>query len=174
MSDPERRTTTGRARDARVPRDSREAEPEPADALEAFRGRIRDAGLRVTAARLAVIAQLDEAGGPVSHADVAAKLASAGWDRATVYRNLTDLTEAGLVRRTDVGDHVWRFELLRSGRSGDKHVGPEHPHFMCDACGEVTCLPEETVRIRASRAAPRALRKKELEIQIKGKCDRCE
>ena len=140
------------------------------DSAEQFRGRIREAGLRVTAARLAVLTQLDEAGGPVSHADVAAALASAGWDRATVYRNLTDLTEAGLVRRSDVGDHVWRFELVRAG---EKHAGPEHPHFMCDACGEVTCLPEASVSIQASRGAPRALRKKELEIQIKGRCDRC-
>lgn len=136
---------------------------------ERIREKLREAGLRVTSARLAVLAELSAASGPVSHADVAEALAMGGWDRATVYRNLTDLTEAGLVRRTDVGDHVWRFEAVREGG----HGGEGHPHFMCDACGDVMCLPETSVSIKAPRAAPRALRRKVLEIQIKGRCDRC-
>ena len=56
----------------------------------------------------------------IVHPDEARALPSAGrrsqaWDPATIYRNLTDLSEAGLARRTDVGDHVWRFEARSSG-----------------------------------------------------------
>jgi Fur family ferric uptake transcriptional regulator len=106
----------------------------------------------------------------VSHAELAAELAPNGWDRATIYRNLIDLTNVGLVRRTDMGDHLWRFEL---GDQGGAHTASVHPHFMCQACGDVVCLPSESIEIKAARGAPRALRQKGLEIQIKGRCDRC-
>jgi len=81
-----------------------------------------------------------------------------------------DLTEAGLLRRTDVGDHVWRFELLREGEA---HEPSAHPHFVCVLCGEVACLPEDVVELRPARGLPRSLKKKGFEIQVRGVCDRC-
>jgi Fe2+ or Zn2+ uptake regulation protein len=86
---------------------------------EEIRERVRAAGLRVTAPRVAVIQQLQTAQAPITHAELATALASQGWDRATIYRNLTDLTEAKLLQRTDVGDHVWRFELYREQGGAD-------------------------------------------------------
>jgi len=140
--------------------------PSPDD----LRGMIRDAGLRVTAPRVAVLRSLLSVATPQSHADVMDQLSGEGWDRATLYRNLIDLTEAGLVRRTDLGDHVWRFEVHREEK---KHSGAAHPHFMCNECGGVECLPGESVQIKPARGAPRALRGKRFDIQIRGRCDRC-
>lgn len=128
--------------------------------------------MRATAPRVAVLQSLEGQPAPVSHGDLAARLAREGWDRATIYRNLTDLTEVGLLRRTDVGDHVWRFEL-RNERDDPSHNGGEHAHFMCEACGDVICLPIESVQITATRDVPRALRRNEVEIQLKGRCDDC-
>lgn len=140
--------------------------------VEALRERIRAAGLRVTAPRVAVLEHLERATSPVSHPELSEALAPDGWDRATIYRNLIDLTEAGLLRRTDVGDHVWRFEV--KGEPGDAHGNEVHPHFVCDACGDVTCLPEEIIEVHATRGAPRSLRGGDVEIQVKGRCDNCE
>lgn len=137
---------------------------------EEIRERMRARGLRATASRVAVLQTLARLGRPATHGDLAADLAPDGWDRATVYRNLVDLTEAGFARRVDMGDHLWRFEL-QDERSA--HAGSEHPHFLCDSCGEVACLPKDAVQLTASARAPRALRKKNVEIQIKGRCDRC-
>ena len=92
----------------------------------------------------------------MSHGDVADRLANQAWDRATIYRNLTDLAEAGLVRRTDVGDHVWRFEAVSGA-----HEPGAHPHFVCTECGTVECLPEIELAIRprdATRACKAAAR----------------
>ena len=69
---------------------------------------------------------------PVSHGELVDALAGEGMDRTTVYRNLVDLTQVGLVQRTDLGDHVWRFELRRSRTEGDD---AKHPHFTCSDCG---------------------------------------
>jgi len=49
-----------------------------------------------------------------------------------------------LVSRLNLGDHVWRFELVQNGQ-GD---AAEHAHFLCTNCGEVSCL--EGVEIRVS------------------------
>jgi Fur family ferric uptake transcriptional regulator len=106
----------------------------------------------------------------MSHAEIFEALEEKAFDRATIYRNLTDLTEVGLLLRTDVGDHVWRFELRREGQRGHQS---EHPHFMCTDCGEVACLPDVNVRISPARGMPRALAEKNIVIQMKGLCDRC-
>jgi len=135
--------------------------------LETLRAAVRGAGLRATPSRLAVLHLLRSAGSPVSHSDVVAKLASQAWDPATIYRNLTDLSDAGLARRTDVGDHIWRFEAIT-----DSHQASAHPHFVCTECGSIECLPDlEYVVTRAK--APRAVRQKRVEVQVRGLCDAC-
>ena len=141
-----------------------------AASLDELRDQIRASGLRVTASRVVVLQCLHKTATPRSHGEIAEELAPGGWDRATVYRILTDYVEAGLVRRGDLGDHVWRFEVLRSEA---KHDSASHPHFMCNECGDVTCLPDESVLLAPTRGAPKAMRKKGLEIQVRGRCDRC-
>lgn len=138
--------------------------------LDQARATIRAAGLRSTGPRLAVLQRLDAARTPVSHAELVADLASSGFDRATIYRNLIDLTQAGLVTRTDVGDHVWRFERKRPTTA--RNDG-EHPHFMCTDCGTVACLPGVRVRIKAGPGGKPSMLARAVSIQLKGQCDRC-
>lgn len=135
-----------------------------------LRARLRAAGLRATAARAAVYQALVGLDRPASHGEVCDLLAAAGFDRATVYRNLADLTEAGLVRRTDHGDHLWRFEL--TGR--DEHHAPDpHPHFVCTECGSVECLPDGVVVVSAGKGAPKAIKAGVYEVQVRGACNAC-
>ena len=134
---------------------------------EDLRSRLRQSGLRPTPARVAVLSFLDSAPGPVSHPEIVKALGNEGIDRVTLYRNLTDLTEVGLVRRADLGDHVWRFESARGKRG---HA--EHPHFTCVECGERLCLPEASVRVTQGKGVPR-FATHALEIQLRGVCDRC-
>ena len=118
-----------------------------AGSIDALKNLVRGAGLRCTAARLAVLEHLLAATGPQTHAEVSTTLDHRGFDRATIYRNLTELTEAKLVTRVDLGDHVWRFEAKRHG-GGDGHShGGDHPHFVCTSCGEVSCLDDVNVAI---------------------------
>src|SRR5687768_17008524 len=77
-----------------------------------WRTALREAGVRCTEQRLAVLSELETASAPLTHRDVLDRLAEYGWDSATIFRNLNDLCDCGLVARIDVGDHVWRFELL--------------------------------------------------------------
>ncbi len=146
------------------------AQPKPRTSAEELRGKLRERGLRATAPRIAVLQALSRHLRPATHADLATELAGDGWDRATVYRNLVDLTEAGFARRVDMGDHLWRFELIDDRAL---HAETEHPHFLCDSCGEVACLPKDSVQVTSSGRAPRAVKKRLFQIQLKGRCDRC-
>ncbi|HVK87651.1 MAG TPA: transcriptional repressor [Kofleriaceae bacterium] len=127
---------------------------------------IRARSLRATPSRIAVLELLRASDAPLSHGDVADRLAAQVWDRATLYRNLIDLAEAGLARRTDVGDHVWRFEAVT-----EEHAGA-HPHFVCTACGSVECLPDLQLAMRRTKV-PRALRHGKVEVHVRGLCDAC-
>jgi Fur family ferric uptake transcriptional regulator len=131
---------------------------------------LRGAGLRSTAPRLAVLRFLHASGEPNSHSELIEALAGDGFDRATLYRNLMDLAEAELVTRTDLGDHTWRFEMKRPGRSGHN---AEHPHFVCTDCGVVSCLPGVAVKIGSAAGAPKSITSNEVAVQIKGLCDAC-
>jgi Fur family ferric uptake transcriptional regulator len=113
---------------------------------------------------------LAEARKPLTHAEVAEVLAHQGLERVTVYRNLIDLAEADLISRRDLGDHTWRFELRAVGAPAHEKA---HPHFVCVSCGGVLCLTDTKVTFDAARGAPRAVRRKELEVQLRGTCDRC-
>jgi Fur family ferric uptake transcriptional regulator len=140
---------------------------------DALREELRAVGLRATNARLLVLDAMHAVRGPVSHGELATTLADRGLDRVTVYRNLVDLTDAGLLRRTDLGDHTWRFELAATDAHDHATASDAHPHFLCDACGDVTCLPDEAVQIVAGPGTPQAIARRRFEIQIKGRCDRC-
>lgn len=137
------------------------------DEIAELRESLRRAGLRSTNARLVVLERLRAAKSPLSHAELADELTPRGLDKATVFRNLNDLAEAGLVVRTELGDHVWRFEVVDHG-----HDGPgRHPHFVCVACGSVTCLggfklPQLTSRGRRIGRVT--------EILLRGRCKSCE
>lgn len=138
------------------------------DDLETIKTLLREAGLRSTPARIAAYRFLRNANSPVSHAEVAAELVQTGLDKATVFRNLNDLADAGLARRTELGDHVWRFELV-----GEDHGSDPHPHFVCIDCGTVSCVDQAELRKVADRKQIASLGRV-TEILLRGHCTQCD
>ena len=137
---------------------------DPVPNIAALKARIRAAGLKWTAARGAVLVALTAAERPLSHAELVELISAQGFDRATVYRNLMDLTGCGLVSRSDVGDHVWRFEIR-------DHADALHPHFVCTSCGVVSCLPEAAIAMKSAALGDGVSRVDE--VLLKGACQAC-
>ena len=138
-----------------------------ANDIEVAREILRAAGLRSTPARIAFLIALQKGNKPQTHAELSERLVPLGFDKATVFRNLTDLTDVELVSRTELGDHVWRFEIR-----DPNHDRSSHPHFVCVDCGTVSCmegmsLPDDKQRksLNISRIS---------EILVKGHCLVCE
>jgi Fur family ferric uptake transcriptional regulator len=95
--------------------------------------RLRRAGLRATAPRVAVYQALRAAGGHHGVDQIVALVARRGqpFPRMTVYNVVGDLREAGLVMCADAGP----------GRALYEVSDVWHHHFVCRRCGEVTDVP---------------------------------
>lgn len=124
-------------------------------------------GLRATPARVATLALLREVASPLTHADVASKLGEYGVDKATAFRNLNDMTDAGLLRRTELGDHVYRFEEIRPGEVASE----SHPHFLCTVCGAVQCLDQVELTVGSLRETGKV--GEVVDILLRGTCNTC-
>jgi Fur family ferric uptake transcriptional regulator len=98
---------------------------------------------------------------------LADKLVPLGFDKATVFRNLTDLAEAELVIRTELGDHVWRFLL-----ADPSHDRSSHPHFVCMDCGTVSCIEDMALPSTSVRRSHNISRISE--VLVKGHCLTCD
>jgi Fur family ferric uptake transcriptional regulator len=154
----------------KLPKES--SEPNVNDSVLAkWKAALRAAGLRQTKQRMAVLETLAEATIPLTHADVTARLSRAGYDRATIYRNLISLMRIGLVVRSDHGDHVWRFAVVRVL---DRSTARKSAHFLCTDCGAMSSLPDGVVRLVPSEAVPHAVLAQSVQIQVRGRCDRCD
>lgn len=130
-----------------------------------FRRMLVDCGIRVTDQRLALLAEMSRLKTPTSHPELTLRMLNSCLDRATIYRNLLTLTEAGLLVRTQLGDNVWRYELPRVNSKPHS----EHPHFVCTDCGDVACLPENAVQLRGA-----SMRARVVEVQLRGLCPACD
>jgi len=92
--------------------------------------RLRDAGLRITAPRLAVMEAVRKGDHPaVDDIAVAARKRLGSVSTQAVYDVLGVLTDAGLVRRIEPAGSPARFE---------DRVGDNHHHLVCRSCGTVT------------------------------------
>jgi Fur family transcriptional regulator, ferric uptake regulator len=128
-----------------------------------FRALLSSKTLRVTEQRLVVLAALSASRSPVSFPELVERLAEEGLDRATVYRNLVGLAEAGILIRTQLGDGVARYELPPAGDS--RHA--EHLHLVCIDCGGVSCVPPSAVSLHGEVA------RRVTEVQLRGHCGAC-
>ena len=68
----------------------------------------------------------------------------------------------------DLGDRVWRYELRGACRSDTD----DHPHFLCEGCGNVSCLPALEVRAK-NGAMPEALLGADFRVRVTGRCATC-
>jgi len=138
------------------------------DVRTELREQLRAGGLRATASRLAVMLALHERQAPMSHDEVMAVLGDGAFDKASIWRILADLADSGLLRRMDLGDRVWRYELLDACRP----VQATHPHFLCDDCGTIACLPPLQLRSAQGRL-PDILRGADVNVHVTGTCASC-
>ncbi|MDB4809767.1 transcriptional repressor [bacterium] len=128
---------------------------------------IRSAGLRVTPARVATLDILLKSDSPLTHGEVFLALREMNFDKATVFRNLNDLVTASVLRRSELGDHVWRFEVIHD--SEREHS--THPHFVCVDCGSVSCM--EKVELTKKSQSLSLNFGHITEILLRGHCKNC-
>ncbi|MGH2488772.1 MAG: Fur family transcriptional regulator [Candidatus Limnocylindria bacterium] len=129
--------------------------------------RLRKAGQRVTTQRLAVAAALSSARHQVTAQELWERMRPrhAGLGRATVFRTLEALSEAGLARRLERDGHVYAYVACRPAH---------HHHLACRVCGTVEEVGEELVA-EISRRARRELgfEIEDARLDFYGVCRQC-
>jgi Fur family peroxide stress response transcriptional regulator len=131
---------------------------------EAIRRSLEGCGLRCTPQRYAVTAFLMEHHGHPTAAEIfeGVNRLDPRSSRATIYKSLRDLVQAGLVREVAVEGRSARFDA----------TGMRHHHFICDHCGKVEDLEWYDVpKPRAGALEQRILR--ECELIFRGLCAKC-
>ncbi len=100
--------------------------------------RLREAGLRASAGRSAVVELLARRECLTSAQELARELSDRGGagSQATVYRALDTLHGLGLVHRVDSGDGVARFEPADP-------TGEHHHHLVLEDTGEVVSFEDD-------------------------------
>ena len=99
--------------------------------------RIRQAGLRCTPARVAVLLAIETLGAPATHAEIAEQEGVFGIDPVTLYRTLETLLGAGFVHLSRGVDGSNRYCPQPRNQKG---CPGNHPHFICERCGTMRCL----------------------------------
>lgn len=122
---------------------------------------LKDAKLRVTSGRISLLAVLIKEGRPLSMDDASEILGWKGGDRATVFRNLHALNEAGLVRMVRSAGKRDVYELSKRPAA--------HAHAVCTQCGKVQCVDAQA----ASAQAPSGWRLTSQEMTLWGLCPAC-
>ena len=145
--------------------------PEKAPSSESLaEAQLRSASVRITAARVRVLAALLDAERACSHQDV--QETCADMDRVTLYRALDCLTDAGLAHKIAGDDRVFRYS------AGAEHVPHhQHGHFKCTRCAKVFCLDcigeADTLQQTLKQTLGEGFRSHDIEFTIKGWCADC-
>jgi Fur family ferric uptake transcriptional regulator len=143
---------------------------------------LRDASIRITAARVKVLAALLESQHgqrALSHQDVQDTFVA--MDRVTLYRALDCLTDAGLAHKIAGDDRVFRYsagaESGGSGQQGGCAPHRQHGHFKCTRCAKVFCLDSigeaGLLEDALQETLGKGFRSHDIEFTIKGWCAEC-
>lgn len=112
---------------------------DPFEERRTFEAFLKTRGLRLTRQREIIFEEIYQLDAHLDADQIAARLKSAGKpaSRATVYRTLDLLAEAGLAKRTRLGAKQWVYEPIRAGQS--------HDHMFCQETGKIIEFYSEEV-----------------------------
>ena len=141
-----------------------------ADLHDTAAARLRQVQQRYTRGRQALVDVLATAGRPLSIPEILE--ADPSIPQSSVYRNLTVLEQASVVRKLHGGDEFSRFELAED-------LTKHHHHLVCVSCGSVD---DYTVPLRFERTMAKAIDEVAAEtgfraefhrLDLVGVCARC-
>jgi len=132
-----------------------------------IRALIKKNSLRATTTRIAVASTLMKSDRPLSHSELVQELAEISSDQATIYRTLITFVNAELIRIVSNVGGIARYEFVDTEQKS-QHV---HPHFVCKACGVVSCLPKTTITHAVDPDWREILLASE--VQFLGTCTKC-
>jgi Fur family transcriptional regulator, ferric uptake regulator len=118
-----------------VTRGSASADREEAQQVETVLALVREHGGRITSARRLLLQAIFEADGHRTAEELAGVVRAKAPDthRSTIYRNLEDLEELGVIFHAHLGHGPATYHVTTMG----------HGHLVCDSCGAMVEAPDD-------------------------------
>lgn len=105
-----------------------------------FESTLHSKGLKSTPLRLAILELLSKSEGPLTAEEIAKKIKSIAFDRATLFRSLKTFSSTEIINSVDLGEGYLRYER-------NCHLHHHHHHIICTSCKEIEvvpfCIPDE-------------------------------
>ncbi len=136
--------------------------------LQIFRKYLERRGLKLTSERQALFDEVFSKHEHVEPDELLVRLRAKHKkiSRATIYRTLELLVEAGVVGKLRIGEAGYRYERL--------HAGDHHDHLICDQCGRVIEFFEPRIEALQDEVAARhGFLLLSHSHQMRGICRRC-
>ncbi len=140
---------------------------ENSDSLEKLVNLSKEKGLKLTPQRMVIFRILSECNQHVTVDEVYQK-ASIEYPMlslATVYRNMEQMVESGLLTRLDLGGASMRYDTNLE----------EHHHFVCSKCGRVSdvYLDDVNYKLDERRSQLGNAKVNSLDLHLQGTCGEC-
>jgi Fur family ferric uptake transcriptional regulator len=126
-------------------------------------------GRRRGGARAAIVRLLDRQACALSTAEIGEALREEDREvsRASIYRVLEELEEAGMLQRVEAERGTVRYEAIRHGAG-------HHHHFVCNRCGRLERFADAELERAIDRSSERLpVRVLQHEIVFRGACAAC-
>lgn len=122
---------------------------------------------RQTKTRQTMIGILSDSKAPVSALDIINTFKNLGIKvhKTTIYRDLDQFSELGLIEEIDFGDGIKRFELSNLGH---------HHHLICQSCKNVEDIEVEDEQIIENLPGLKDFKITRHSLEIFGLCGRCQ
>ncbi|MFW5820463.1 MAG: Fur family transcriptional regulator [Bacteroidota bacterium] len=131
-----------------------------------FRKLLKEHNFSLTEGRIQLMETLSAADCPLSEKEIEILLPAA-INKTTIYRNLSSLSEKGLVQKIISGDS---FKYKLNSSYIHKNHNNEHIHFQCSRCNRVICMEDLKVK---EYTLPKGYDKIENQFLIIGICKDC-
>ncbi len=136
--------------------------------LEKVYASLKQNHLKLTTPRKLIVEVLVENHGPFSAEDLQKKYLKSECDLATVYRTLTSLEQAKVIKRCDFGDGVARYELVHD-------AAHHHHHLICTGCKKVEIIDQcEIDHVVDKLAKKRGFTELSHSLEFFGLCPKCQ
>ncbi len=135
---------------------------------EEIKSILKKHGLRLTQAREQILAEYFSTKKPLSIFDFKKKKIFNDIDESSIYRNITKLEEAGLIRLVPSSKDIKFYELAPSK---DHH---HHHHIICTQCEAVECLHDCSIDDQLKKMAKKVgFTMKGHTLELTGLCANC-
>lgn len=128
--------------------------------------RLTHRGVKLTAMRLLVYEQLEQARQPLSLRELEDRMQTA--DRSTIFRTLALLQQHHLVHSIEDGSGVLKYEVCHG--HDECTIDDQHTHFYCQRCHRTFCFHETRI---PQVDLPEGFQMYSINYMVKGLCPNC-